>query len=359
LPTRPPWQAHVRCGFRFFRPRTPEDEQLADLLHGGAVERVADPREKRVALGAVVGEQAHLDELVRIERSVGLVQNRGGQAVVTDRHDRTQMMRTCAKLAAKRGQQRFHRSIIVNADERPSPSRCSLPSKAAQAGAWGRPGAIDMTSPLNPSGRKHRFGKAWMHEHLTDPYVREATRKGYRSRAAFKLEELAERDKLLRTGMTVVDLGAAPGSWSQVLRKKLGPKSKIVAIDLLPIEPIVGIEFVQGDFESEQGLAAIEERLGSAAVDLVLSDMSPNLSGIDVVDQARSVGLAELALDFARSHLQPGGDLVVKVFQGAGLAELQRAARADFINTYLRKPKASRDRSREHYLVGKGFRGPR
>jgi len=215
----------------------------------------------------------------------------------------------------------------------------------------------DLTSPLNPGRRKHRFGKAWMHEHLADPYVREATRLGFRSRAAFKLEELAARDRLLHPGMTVVDLGAAPGSWSQFLRKKLGPQAKIVAIDLLPMAPIPGVEFVQGDFESEEGLAAVDERLGGKSVDLVLWDMSPNLSGIDVVDQSRSVALAELALDFARSHLQPGGDLVVKVFQGAGLADLERAMRADFINAYLRKPKASRDRSREHYLVGKGFRG--
>ena len=195
-----------------------------------------------------------------------------------------------------------------------------------------------------------------MHEHLTDPYVREATRRGYRSRAAFKLEELATRDRLFRPGMTVVDLGAAPGSWCQLLRERLGPKSRIVAIDLLPMEPIAGVDFIQGDFASDEGLHAIEKALADTPVDLVLSDMSPNLSGIDVVDQARSVALAELALEFARSHLQPGGDLVVKVFQGAGLDAFQRAARADFTNTYLRKPKASRDRSREHYLVGKGFR---
>jgi 23S rRNA (uridine2552-2'-O)-methyltransferase len=157
--------------------------------------------------------------------------------------------------------------------------------------------------------------------------------------------------------MTVVDLGAAPGSWLQVLRQKLGPKSRIVAIDRLPMDLIAGVDFVQADFESDEGLAAIEKMLGGARVDLVLSDMSPNLSGIDVVDQAKSVALAELALEFARGHLQPGGDLVVKVFQGAGLDAFQRDARSDFANTYVRKPKASRDRSREHYLVGKGFRG--
>ncbi len=215
-----------------------------------------------------------------------------------------------------------------------------------------------MTAPLNPSGRKHRFGKAWMREHLTDPYVREATRRGYRSRAAFKLQELADRDRLLRPAMTVVDLGAAPGSWSQVLRERLGPKARIVAIDLLPMDAIAGVQFVQGDFERDDGIAAVEKSLGGAPVDLVVSDMSPNLSGIGVADQARSIRLAELALDFARTHLQPGGDLVVKVFQGAGLDGFQREVRKHFDKTWLRKPKASRDRSREHYLVAKGLRAP-
>jgi 23S rRNA (uridine2552-2'-O)-methyltransferase len=215
-----------------------------------------------------------------------------------------------------------------------------------------------LTSRLNPSGKKHRFGKAWMHEHLTDPYVREATRLGYRSRAAFKLKELAQQDRLFRPGMTVVDLGAAPGSWSQVLHQALGGTSRIVAIDLLPMDAIAGVQAIHGDFESAEGLAAIDAALGGAPVDLVVCDLSPNLSGIDVVDQARSVHLAELALEFARSRLQPGGDLVVKVFQGAGLDAFQRTVRSDFTKTYLRKPKASRNRSREHYLVGKGFRGP-
>ena len=214
-----------------------------------------------------------------------------------------------------------------------------------------------MPSPLNPRQKKHRFGKAWMHEHVTDPYVKEAVRRGYRSRAAFKLLELDQRDHLLRPGLNAVDLGAAPGSWSQVLRERLGPRAHIVAIDLLPIEPIAGVQVVRGDFESDEGLAALDAALSGAPVDLVISDMSPNLSGIDFADQARSVALAELALDFARVHLRPGGDFVVKVFQGAGLAEFQRAATSQFTKVYLRKPKASRDRSREHYVVGKGSRG--
>ena len=215
-----------------------------------------------------------------------------------------------------------------------------------------------MTSPLNPSGKKHRFGKAWMHEHVTDPYVREAARRGYRSRAAFKLQEIAERDRLFRPGMTVVDLGAAPGSWSQVLRERLGPKARIVAIDLLPMDGYRRRPVHPGRFRSPtRVLRRSKRRSADAPVDLVVSDMAPNLSGIDVVDQARSVHLAELAFEFARTHLQPGGDLVVKVFQGAGLEAFQRAVRSHFSKVYLRKPKASRDRSREHYLVAKGLRG--
>lgn len=195
-----------------------------------------------------------------------------------------------------------------------------------------------------------------MHEHVNDPYVREAQRRGYRSRAAFKLQELAERDRLLRPGMTVVDLGAAPGSWLQVLRERVGSGGRIVAIDLLPMTPVAGVELIQGDFASDEGIAAIEQKLAGVPVDLVLSDMSPNLSGIESADQARSVHLAELALDFACTHLQPGGDLVVKVFQGSGLAEFKREVERHFTKVYLRKPKASRDRSREHYVVAKGRR---
>jgi 23S rRNA (uridine2552-2'-O)-methyltransferase len=213
-----------------------------------------------------------------------------------------------------------------------------------------------MPSPLNRAGKKHRFGKAWMHEHVTDPYVQLAQRRGYRSRAAFKLIELDERDRLLRPGATVVDLGSAPGSWSQVLRERLGPGSTIVATDLLPMDGIAGVKFVQADFSQDAGLAAVEAALAGRRADLVLSDMAPNLSGIDAVDQARSVHLAELALDFAVNHLAAGGDLAVKVFQGAGLAELEAAVRARFAKVYLRKPKASRDRSRELFMVARGFR---
>ncbi len=195
-----------------------------------------------------------------------------------------------------------------------------------------------------------------MNDHVNDPYVQEAQRRGYRSRAAFKLLELDARDKLLRPGLRVVDLGAAPGSWCQVLRERVGSTGRIVAVDLLPMDPVAGVVFVQADFRTDEGLAAVAQALDSAPVDLVVSDMAPNLSGVEPADQARSVHLGELALDFAVSHLREGGDLAIKVFQGSGLAELQKAIAAHFAKVYVRKPKASRDRSRETFLVGKGFR---
>jgi 23S rRNA (uridine2552-2'-O)-methyltransferase len=206
------------------------------------------------------------------------------------------------------------------------------------------------------SAKKNKFVKAWMKEHVDDHYVKEANRLGYRSRAAFKLLELAERDHLFRPGIRVVDLGSSPGSWTQVLRAKLGAKAEIVAIDLLPMEPLRGVTFVQGDFREDEGLAAIEAALDGRKVDLVVSDLAPNLSGVGPADQARSVHLGELALEFAQNWLQPGGDLVVKAFQGEGFREFQRAMEVSFDKVYARKPKASRDRSREVYLVAKGLR---
>jgi len=250
---------------------------------------------------------------------------------MADGDDGLEVVRQRAQLAAASWGKRVHRRSVV--------------------GKW-----APMANPLNPAGKKHRFGKAWMHEHVNDPYVQEAQRRGYRSRAAFKLIELDARDKLLRPGMSVVDLGAAPGSWSQVLRERVGPGGRIVAIDVLPMDPVAGVDFVQADFREDEGLSAVEQAIGNAPVDLVVSDMAPNLSGIDPVDQARSVHLGELALEFAISHLREGGDLAVKVFQGSGLAELQRAIAARFAKVYVRKPKSSRDRSRETFLVGKGFR---
>jgi 23S rRNA (uridine2552-2'-O)-methyltransferase len=213
----------------------------------------------------------------------------------------------------------------------------------------------DKKKPLSPTGKKNRHVKAWMQQHVNDHWVQEAQRLGYRSRAAFKLSEVAEKDKLFRPGMTVVDLGSAPGSWSQLLHERLGRSARIVALDLAPMDPVPGVHFLQADFREPEGLEALANRLEGQKVDLVVSDLAPNLSGVESADQARSMHLGELALEFAVRWLQPEGDFVVKAFQGEGFVEFQRSMKVHFEKVYVRKPKASRDRSREVYLVGKGF----
>ena len=224
-------------------------------------------------------------------------------------------------------------------------SLCSLPPQGAVSGL-GRPDATDdMTSPLNPSGKKNRFGKAWMHEHLNDPYVRDATRLGYRSRAAFKLEELAERDSLLRPGMTVVDLGAAPGGWSQVAAQKVRPGGRVVAIDVLDMPPVPGVEFQKGDFR---------ELAFEGPADLVLCDVSPNISGIRDADQERAAELVLDAATLARKKLTPGGAFLVKVFHGGRFPTLLDDIRRGFRTVQVCKPGASRSESRETYLLARG-----
>ena len=204
--------------------------------------------------------------------------------------------------------------------------------------------------------KKNKTSRAWVRDHVNDPWVQRAQAEGYRARAAYKLLEIDERDHLLRPGAVVVDLGAAPGSWCQVAVKRCGAKARIFALDLLPMEPVAGVDFIQGDFTEDAVLADLEARLDGAGVDVVLSDMAPNLSGVPTVDQARSVHLCELALDFAVRHLKPGGQFVVKIFQGEGFMAYRKQMEAAFASVQVRKPKASRDRSAEVYLLGKGPR---
>lgn len=203
---------------------------------------------------------------------------------------------------------------------------------------------------------RSKTSKAWMREHINDPYVQRAKAEGYRSRAAFKLLELDKRDRLLLPGQLLVDLGAAPGSWSQVAAARLGAKGRVVAVDLLPMEPLPGVQFIQGDFREPGVLDALIKALGGRKADLVISDLAPNISGIGVSDQARSMYLAELALEFARQCLKPGGSLLVKVFQGAGFTEFLAGMRKSFAKVGSRKPEASRGRSSEMYLLGRGFK---
>ncbi|MDH4284913.1 MAG: 23S rRNA (uridine(2552)-2'-O)-methyltransferase RlmE [Gallionellaceae bacterium] len=202
--------------------------------------------------------------------------------------------------------------------------------------------------------KRSKTSKQWMQEHVSDPYVQRAQKEGYRSRAAYKLLEIDERDHLLKPGMVVVDLGAAPGGWSQVAVVKVGKGGKVIALDLLPMQPISGVDFIQGDFREDSVLAELEKHLDGKEIGLVISDMSPNISGISVSDQARAMHLAELALEFSMQHLKPDGVFLIKLFQGAGFEDYVKLARSHFSRVVTRKPKASRDRSNEVYLLGFG-----
>jgi 23S rRNA (uridine2552-2'-O)-methyltransferase len=216
--------------------------------------------------------------------------------------------------------------------------------------------AYPWTAFLLAEMKKSHSSKQWLRRHVNDPYVQRSKREGYRSRSAYKLTEIDERDKLLRPGQVVVDLGAAPGGWSQVLAQRVGARGRVIAIDLLEMEPVAGVTFIQGDFGSDRGLEAVQAALEGGRADLVLSDMSPNLSGIAVSDQARSMHVAEIARDFALLHLKPEGAFLVKIFQGAGYDDYLRSLRQAFRKVVVRKPAASRDESAEQYLLARGLR---
>lgn len=205
---------------------------------------------------------------------------------------------------------------------------------------------------------KNKFSKDWIRQHINDPYVKLAQQKGYRARAAFKLIEILDTEKLLRRGDLVVDLGAAPGSWSQVARERLAGAGgemdgRIIALDLLPMEPVAGVEFIQGDFRDDEVLKQLEDRVGSRAVDLVISDMAPNLSGVSSADAARIQHVCELAMAFSRAHLKPNGALIVKAFHGSGFSQIVQSFKQHFKRVAERKPKASRDKSSETFLVAR------
>jgi 23S rRNA (uridine2552-2'-O)-methyltransferase len=199
-----------------------------------------------------------------------------------------------------------------------------------------------------------KTSKQWMREHVSDPYVQLAQKDGYRSRAAYKLIEIDEKDHLLKPGMVVVDLGATPGGWSQVAAHKVGRGGKVIALDLLLLDPIAGVDFIQGDFCEDAVLKQLEDLLQGRPVGLVISDMAPNISGIVSADRARAMHLAELAMEFAIEHLTPDGSFLVKVFQGAGFEDYLKQMRGSFSKVASRKPKASRDRSSEVYLLATG-----
>ncbi len=204
--------------------------------------------------------------------------------------------------------------------------------------------------------RRSKSSDRWLREHFSDPFVKRAQAEGWRSRAVFKLEQIDQRERLLKPGMLVLDLGAAPGAWSQYARRRVGPAGRVLASDMLPMEPIAGVEFLQGDFREEGVVRALLATLDSGRVDLLLSDMAPNLSGMDAIDAPGAMYLAELALDLARQVLKPGGNALIKVLQGAGFQELVASARTSFGRVRCLKPEASRSRSAETYLLASGMR---
>jgi 23S rRNA (uridine2552-2'-O)-methyltransferase len=204
---------------------------------------------------------------------------------------------------------------------------------------------------------RSKSSKGWLKEHFDDPYVKEAQRLGYRSRACFKLIEIQEKDHLIRPGMALVDLGAAPGGWSQLAAQWVGNKGLVIASDILPMDALPGVEFIQGDFSSEAVYQELQRRIGDKSIDLVICDMAPNISGNNVVDQYQSMALADLALAFAREHLKAEGDFLIKLFQGKGVQEFELELRQSFSKLLIRKPKSSRARSREMYYLARGFKG--
>lgn len=208
---------------------------------------------------------------------------------------------------------------------------------------------------------KNKFSKDWIHQHINDPYVKLAQQKGYRARAAFKLIEILDTEKLMRRGDLVIDLGSAPGSWSQVARERLvGPggvlDGRIIALDLLPMQPVAGVEFILGDFRDDAVLHQLEEMVGTQAVDIVISDMAPNLSGVSSADSARIQHVCDLAMEFSLAHLKPDGALIVKAFHGSGFSQIVQSFKQHFKRVVERKPKASRDKSSETFLVARDLK---
>ncbi len=322
-----------------FRRRAPQHQQLADVLDRRCVEFVGQRLVHQFSGGAVVAEHADLDESVGVERGVGFLDDGGRQAVTADHDDRVQMVGFgTVNLALGRGKLNLRHGRIIKAK-------------------------------MKTKTKSKKVNKAWLNDHVNDPYVKLAQKEGYRARAAFKLKEIDETLGLIKPGQLIVDLGSTPGAWSQYVRRKLSPKTAtgggaaagelngcIIALDILPMEPVEGVTFLQGDFREPEVLARLESAVAGRLADVVVSDMAPNLSGIESADAARIAHLVELAVEFAKAHLKPEGSLVVKLFHGSGYDDLVRLFRSTFRVVKPFKPKASRDKSSETFLVGMGVK---
>jgi len=319
------------------------------MLNRRRAQFVSQRLEHGFARAAVVRKNPHLNQAVGVERRVHLFFDIGGQTIAADENNRVKMVGEGALRFALCGSKfnKGHAAIIGAMKKPPS---ASAPARTA--------------APAKPSARGGKVNKAWLHDHINDPYVKLATREGYRARAAYKLKEIDEAFGLVRPGQMIVDLGCAPGAWSQYLRRRLAPggaaagalEGKIIGLDLLPMEAIEGVDFIMGDFREQDTLTALEQSLGGLQADLVVSDMAPNLSGISSADAARVEHLVELAIEFAQNHMKKQGALVAKVFHGGSYDAVVAHFKNAFHTVKPYKPKASRDRSSETFLVGMHLR---
>lgn len=344
-------------GFDFFWNRSPQYKQLADVLDGSRIQCVGQCLKHGLSGRTVVGEHPDFDESVCVEGMIGFARDGFGESIVTDKDHGSKVMRLGAVFLALYWIEfdLRHGTIISDHPAQPG-TRSGMGCKFRQR--------------MKVNTKSKKVNKAWLNDHVNDTYVKLAKKDGFRARAAYKLKEIDEVLGLIKPGQCVVDLGSAPGAWSQYVRRKLSPQGAamgqldgaIVAMDILPMEAIEGVVFIQGDFREETTLQAMHTALGPKAsghmVDVVVSDMAPNLSGIETVDAARISHLVELAVEFATLHLRPEGALVAKVFHGSGYSELVNLFRAHFRVVKPMKPKASRDKSSETFLVGMGLKTP-
>jgi 23S rRNA (uridine2552-2'-O)-methyltransferase len=363
--------------FFFFWQGPPQHQQLADVLDRGRIQVIGQRLKNLFAAGPVIGLHSHLDKPVGIERCIDFFLDRSGQAVRANHDDCVEVMRLGAVVfALGRGKLYLsHASIIgvvrhTTIDPMKVNTKTDAKTDARTGNQTSKKSADKLSTKVTPKGdvKGKKLNKAWLHDHINDPYVKQARKDGYRARAAYKLKEIDETFGLIKPGACVVDLGSTPGAWSQYVRRKLSPtgaaagalNGRIVGLDLLPMEPIEGVIFIQGDFRELDVLQKLEQALaadkGRTEVDLVISDMAPNLSGIQAVDGARITDLVELAVEFAQNRMKPDGTLVVKLFHGIGYDELVKLFRATFKVVKPVKPKASRSNSSETFLVGTGLK---
>lgn len=308
---------------------------MADALHQGGVGALRQFVDHGVADFAIFGCDFHLDQLVLLQREADFGHQRVGDALAADLQDRLEFVRLTSQ----------EPGLGIGQSDRHGERR------QVNGGAQG---IMALPQARSDMATRSKSSQRWLKEHFADPYVKKAQAEGLRSRAAYKLEELVERDRLLKPGMVVVDLGAAPGGWSQWVRQALGDTGRVIALDILEMPTLAGVEFLHGDFREDAVLSALEASLNGLPVDLVLSDMAPNKSGMDAVDQPRMMHLAELAMDFADHHLRTGGTFLIKVIQGVGSDDYVRELRRRYAKVVIRKPAASRKRSPEVYALAQG-----